>query len=208
MANLLKTVVKHPNQAKYVRRLLSSKGRSTLALRTLWLPYEAIDFLENHVNPNFWVLEFGGGGSTAWFVDRVQKVVTIESDEEWVNLIHGETASSGKAELYLRSSADRYAAYVAAASTFPAESFDVILVDGRERVECVRRSVEKLKPGGLLILDDSDRSKYNEVHAMLQSWNRENFYGLAPCKDVTGNTTIWAKPQPPTGSNLGQGQTH
>ena len=205
-ASLVETLVKHPGQAKYVHRLVQSRGKSTLTLRTLWLPYRAIDFLENQVNPESRVLEFGGGGSTAWFVDRVQEVVTVESDEEWAEMIRDETASSTKIELLLRPPADHYAAYVEAADAYPDESFDVILVDGRERVECVKRSVGKLKPGGLMILDDSDRPKYKEVYAVLQTWNSDHFYGLVPCKDVTGNTTIWEKPGV-SKTVLGQGHT-
>ena len=40
---------------------------------------------------------------------------------------------------------------------------DVIAVDGRDRVNCVKHAMPKLKPGGVLVLDDSHRPRYREA---------------------------------------------
>ena len=42
----------------------------------------------------------------------------------------------------------------------PDASLDLVVVDGRARVECARRAMPKVKPGGLLLLDDTSRERY------------------------------------------------
>jgi predicted O-methyltransferase YrrM len=44
-----------------------------------------------------------------------------------------------------------------------AGDFDLIVVDGRERVRCVRAALPRLAPGGVLLLDDSQRRRYRSV---------------------------------------------
>ncbi len=47
--------------------------------------------------------------------------------------------------------------YADAIAGFPPKSFDWILVDGMVRLTCFRNALDKLKPGGLLILDNANR---------------------------------------------------
>ncbi len=61
--------------------------------------------------------------------------------------------------------------YVEAIATFPQNTFDWILVDGMIRLPCFRNALDKLKSGGLLILDNANRyvpnawnGSYSTVH--------------------------------------------
>ncbi len=49
--------------------------------------------------------------------------------------------------------------------------FDYISVDGRSRMQALERALPLLKPqGGILMLDNSDRSRYQEAFDMVPSW--------------------------------------
>ena len=80
-------------------------------------------------------------------------------------------------------------------TAFPDESFDLVLVDGQdERVGCVESAAPKLKRGGLLVLDDSDRPEYRRVDRVLESWPRRVFIGLKPYPLTASETAIYRRP--------------
>ena len=47
-------------------------------------------------------------------------------------------------------------------------SLDLVFIDGRHRVESIRQSMSLIKDGGILILDNSDRTDYNEAYTLLK----------------------------------------
>lgn len=50
--------------------------------------------------------------------------------------------------------------YVKSIDEYPDGYFDLILVDGRARPSCILHSIPKLKSGGLLVVDNAERSYY------------------------------------------------
>jgi predicted O-methyltransferase YrrM len=57
------------------------------------------------------------------------------------------------------SSFEKYAKTI---QQFPTEYFDLVLVDGRARPSCIQQSLPYLKHGGLLVVDNTERSYYLE----------------------------------------------
>lgn len=53
--------------------------------------------------------------------------------------------------------------YASECDKFEDEYFDVILIDGRNRVDCFNHSERTLKKGGTMILDNSERGEYSHV---------------------------------------------
>jgi tRNA/tmRNA/rRNA uracil-C5-methylase (TrmA/RlmC/RlmD family) len=54
-----------------------------------WFTYSAIDFLEERLNDNLNILEFGSGNSTLYLAERVKKVTAIEHNDRWFqNILH------------------------------------------------------------------------------------------------------------------------
>jgi hypothetical protein len=84
--------------------------------------------------------------------------------------------------------------YVEAIDSDPDDFFDVILVDGRARCACLEHAQSKLKPGGLLILDDSARSIYQYAMAAIE-WPVMHLEGCIPFykHGHTVRTTVWVK---------------
>jgi hypothetical protein len=62
-------IARNPRYASGLRRLAMTGGRSTVSLRLPWLPFDLIDDLRERVGPRSRVFEFGGGGSTLFFLD-------------------------------------------------------------------------------------------------------------------------------------------
>jgi len=186
-------LVRRPRLARDLPRTLRTVGKNTLDLREAWLPYELTDSLRDRVGPGTRVFEYGGGGSTAWFADLGADVTTVEHHPEWVAHLSDQFRDAERVEIVRRSEADGYADYVSAIDAYPDESFDVVVVDGRERVRCFQQSIPKVRPGGLLILDDADRSRYASAFTAV-SWPREVVHGFAPCKPTMGHTAVFTRP--------------
>lgn len=124
-----------------------SEGSRTLDLREPWRPHAVIDLLASRLDRGSAVLEFGGGGSTAFFADRAGSVTTVEHDQAWRDAIARSLETSSNVDELFRSSDDRYPQYVAADDEMEDESLAVVLVDGRQRVACAPSAMPKVKPG-------------------------------------------------------------
>ena len=185
-------LARHPGEGRELGRLVATRGRGTMDLRLPWLPFRLIDELSGTIGAGARVLEYGGGGSTLWFLDRGATVVTVEHHAELAERLRRQV-DSDRWTLLQRGPENDYADYVAAIDDFPDEHFDVVLVDGRERARCALRSVAKIKPGGLLIVDDVDRERYAGALEQVP-YPREDVVGFAPAKPTLAYTAVMRRP--------------
>lgn len=198
-------------------------GANSMADRQPWITFDAIDVLKKHINRESKVFEFGGGGSTVFFLDRVAEVITAEHNSEWfailANAITNEEkkkwngmlheAQNGRLvenpdaaepshyfttdEHYLKNHFKNYAQSI---DGFQDEYFDVILVDGRSRPACLAHGMSKVKIGGLLVLDNSDREYYLEkigIEIQKKFVLIHNNQGASPYSVPFCQTTIWKR---------------
>jgi predicted O-methyltransferase YrrM len=158
-----------------------------------WITYPAIDFLAERLRPDMTVFEFGSGGSTLWWAERVAHVTCVEHDPAWaaevgatlppnVDFHHVELEPGGR---YSQAAAES------------GRRFDVVVVDGRDRVSCALASVGCLREGGVLIWDNSDRGRYRAgVRHLLDGGFRQlKLRGLAPIDAVVAETSVFYRPQ-------------
>ena len=188
-----------------------------------WITYDAIDFLKLNINSASKVFEYGGGGSSLFFVKRVKEVITVEHDLAWFQklsqIINEQQYSNWKGSFVFAQKGDivvspdkanpehyssedeksigyNYKDYVSFIDNYSDNYFDVVLVDGRSRVSCIKHSISKIKQGGFLILDNSDRNYYVE---QLKEIIENNFeiiidnYGASPYSQSFTKTTVWRK---------------
>lgn len=181
---------------------------------TPWTSQASIEIFKKILNKNMVGLEYGSGKSTLFFAARLKNLVSIEHDKEWYEfvkkLLEAKKISNvefifAPKNLKLKDATlqfhdsheikDRhfrirsdYENYFEIVNKYPDNSFDFILIDGRARVECSFNSIAKLKPGGILVLDNSERKRYQPVHKRLSDWPK-----ITTTTGLT-DTTLWFKP--------------
>ena len=73
--------------------------------------------------------------------------------------------------------------------------FAIIIVDGRDRVNCILNSTSSISQDGVLILDDSEREEYQNgvIHLKQLGYNELDFWGIAPGIFYNKCTSIFYK---------------
>lgn len=129
-----------------------------------WLTRDANMILENYLSSKDVGLEFGGGRSTIWFAKRVEKLISIEEDIRWHEIIVRMVMSNGIDNVDCRcvnasvtQTHDYHLVIQKIYSEFGARHFDFVLVDGICRDRCAFEATSALKPGGILIIDNVNR---------------------------------------------------
>ena len=186
-----------------------------------WITFDAIQYLEEKVQPSHKIFEFGGGGSTLFFLKRCHEVVTVEHDAKWFLLLKqlvenrrleswvGQLIEPEKGNLVESPSASNpdhyssggtkdvnYKRYASFIDSYPDGYFDIVLVDGRSRPACIKHAAPKLRKGGLIILDNADRSYYlgSAVKEILGEYSLVlSTKGASPYVPFFTQTNIWKK---------------
>ncbi len=212
---------------KYYNRWKSSlqQGRNSIVDEQPWITFPVIDFIIENVNHSSRVFEYGGGGSTLFFMNHAKEVVTVEHDRQWFTTLEQIIASkklnnwtgqfilpemasthslnpSNPNHYYTDDKAFKnftFKAYASSIDHYTDEHFDFVLVDGRSRPSCIQHSISKIKRGGYLIVDNSDREYYfTQLTSILQNDFRViyNKKALSPYVDFITQTGIWQKHLP------------
>jgi hypothetical protein len=196
-------------------------GRSFVGEAKPWIPFEAANWLQYYLKPHMKVFAYGSGGSTIFFAERVSEVFSIEHDKKWHAQVSRALAQRGitncSCELHepkpiagtpsapseIASSQssrfiydDYYAAtlheYVEVIDAHADHTFDLVMVDGRVRTECIQHAIPKIWPGGYLMLDNSNNADVAEIIRKLQIYPHTEFSGIAPGWPPTRwRNTIW-----------------
>jgi predicted O-methyltransferase YrrM len=159
---------------------------------TPWIVKGAISFLEAYLCKNHKVLEFGAGGSTIWIQSRVEKIWSIEHNKDWYDKVMD--YKQPNCELILADARDNSPSdltipcYSNLIEQFDDELFDFILVDGRNRVNCFLKCDRVLRPGGVIMLDNSEREEYSEVFSF---YKEKQYFEESESKDW--KTSWWIK---------------
>ena len=128
-----------------------------------WLTRHAVRLLEDWLRPSDVGLEWGAGRSTVWFARRVRRLTSVEDNLQWFTKVQRLLESQGLDSATLHHAPvetegqDREnPLYLRLGRAMPDSSLDFILVDGVLRDRCTEVAMSKLKPGGLLIIDNAN----------------------------------------------------
>ncbi|MES3016322.1 MAG: FkbM family methyltransferase [Bacteroidota bacterium] len=156
-----------------------------------WVTYSFIDFVAERIKNDHTIFEFGSGNSTLYYARKAKKVVSVEHDKAWFEKISA-TAPSNAEMIFcaLESNGD----YSRKPSSLP-ERFDIIIVDGRDRVNCCYNSLTALSESGVVVLDDSERIKYNDARLFFQKegFKELSFSGISPGLFYKKATSVFYK---------------
>lgn len=159
-----------------------------------WYTYPAIDFLGTKDFSTKSVLEFGSGQSTLWWAKRAKRVVSLEEDPKWFASVRSSLTTN--AEIFLIS------AYLTGLEDhLNDDKFDVIIVDGLDRLTAARRSIPLLREEGAILVDNSDffwGSDAKKEYPILDlfrgaGFNRVDFYGYCPGVILPHCTSLFFK---------------
>jgi len=151
-----------------------------------WMPSDAVNFFgdivrnmqdEKSEGDLVKVLEFGSGGSTVWLDKAGCRVVTIEHNFKWHGRVRKQTTWHTFHIYHQRP-------YAGVCDLFPDELFDIVLVDGRDRLECGQAAMRLVARDGWMILDDANRHRYAQLHRDL------NLEGWEKTKKVSTDATL------------------
>ena len=117
-----------------------------------WYTYPAIEYLSQFDYGEKTIFEFGCGYSSLFWAERAAKVISIEDNPQWFAKWQREFQHP-KLDIRWRDEGEIYEKAIFE----DGGRYDVIVVDGKRRAECAAAAVQKLAPGGMIILDDSDR---------------------------------------------------
>ena len=140
-----------------------------------WLTPGAVAFLESRLKNDMSALELGSGRSTLWYASKVGRLLSVEHHAGWYESVNSELVRHDLRNVDYRyvpldhpeSDPERFEynllpAYVAVVADCLDESLDFVVVDGHYRSTCIMAALSKIKPGGLLLVDDANMWPDNE----------------------------------------------
>jgi SAM-dependent methyltransferase len=162
-----------------------------------WIVPAAIGWLDRRIRSDWSILELGSGRSTVWFARRAGRVISFEDNEYWYQRTAERLEEAGLSNVALRSRPVRDLPKEMAA--LPPDSFDLVVVDFLEspqvtRIDALRPAMKRVKPGGSLLLDDSDRPGYALAYDLLAAWPQRRFTGIKDEWPEACETTIFHRP--------------
>lgn len=115
-----------------------------------WWTLKVVERVEELLQADWKVVEFGSGMSTRWLGERIGWLLSIEHDPEWFQRVRPTLPPNVRYEL-------RDGASYATLDDLDDGSIDFAVVDGLFRSSCVEVVLPKLKRGGYLYLDNTDK---------------------------------------------------
>ena len=149
-----------------------------------WFTYPAIEYLKQLDLKDKKMLEWGSGNSSIFFSRRVKQLVSIEHDKTWYNAVNKKRLKNH--DIILKSE-DEYTELDLYLST----KFDIILVDGIKREDCVETAIKLIASDGLIILDNSDRHYDLCSRLRDEDFIEVDMHGFGPINEYTWTTSLF-----------------
>jgi len=162
-----------------------------------WIVPSAVGWLNRRIRGDWEILELGSGRSTPWLARRAKHVISFEHDPDWHRRARERLDAAGLDNCDLRLlPVESFASEVEKLTN---ASFDLVIVDflepePAERVDAVRAVREKVRPQGLLLLDDTDRPAYSPAYEVLSGWRERRFVGVKDEWAGVCETSIFRRP--------------
>ncbi|MGC4036275.1 MAG: class I SAM-dependent methyltransferase [Chitinophagaceae bacterium] len=120
-----------------------------------WISYSAISILKTKLNKQSRVLEFGSGMSTIWYSKHAGEVFSVEDNSGWYKNISKvfSAKNMNNVSYHFMDDENNYSSFM----TNDNKKFDLIMIDGSHRSQCINTAIKLIKPGGIIYLDNSDK---------------------------------------------------
>lgn len=157
-----------------------------------WCSYPFIKFLEPRLKKTFDVFEYGSGNSTLWYASRVNTIKAVEHDKQWYEEVKKKLHSNASI-VHRALDKGEYAKEVSAEK----KKYHIVIIDGRDRNNCVYESIKMLTDDGVVIYDNTQVTEYAESisHLLSNGFRKIDFIGLLPIVSHNNTTTIFYRPE-------------
>ena len=156
-----------------------------------WMNYNVISFFKQKLNRQIDMFEFGSGYSSMFFSKYVNTLTSLEYDNNWFNFIKSQLPENADLHLCHLDKGLEYSRFLLTLN----KKYNLILIDGADRVNCIKSAIKSLTTNGVIVLDDSQRIEYNEGIEFLEINGFKNikFEGIKPGSIELYETTIFYK---------------
>ena len=156
-----------------------------------WMNFSVIAFLKDRLNRNLTLFEFGSGYSTYFFANLVKKVTSVEYNRKWHETISFKLPENASLIFKEKDYDGQYCRTVLETK----QQFDVIVIDGRDRINCAKRACHALSNQGVLLFDDTDREIYRPAleYLVSQGFRRIDFKSMKPASIKASTATLFYK---------------
>lgn len=170
-----------------------------------WWTLDAVQLVERFLSarPKARVFEYGSGASTIWLSKRCGELHSVEHDSEWLEQVRRHASAINNLSLH-----EAPAELISASATIPSEKlgwegfdfssyvnkiaviggkFDLIVIDGRARIDCLKKAVIHLAEDGVILFDNSNRKRYRSaiLHSDLKQLKTTGLTSCLPFPDAT-----------------------
>ena len=174
-----------------------------------WMTFDAIDAISEFLDQSKRIFEWGSGGSTLFFRTRATHVISIEHSASYWSELNSLLSKEGHEYLLIEPDAigeddsefesivypgKSFKSYCNSINNYPDKAFDLVCVDGRCRNACLANSLDKVAEEGMLVLDNSERLRYQFPDELLtNAWRVEKYAGCGPYNRYFWETTIFRR---------------
>ena len=131
------------------------------------------------------VFEYGTGFSTVWWKNKGANVHGVEHNKQWYEKVDGKKLG----HIILCNDIDQYPNAIN--GIFQFKKFDVVVIDGLVRYECVEPAVSSLKQGGIIIFDNSDWHRNTKELLDTKDLIPIHFHGFKPTHVDSQTTSVY-----------------
>lgn len=157
-----------------------------------WLTSRAISIINRFLSAEMRGVEFGSGVSTIWLAGRCGHLVSVEHDSKWFDIVSAKLSDAGvdNVDYNLCQTGAEYEAAIDAVS-----AIDFALIDGKRRAATALKAIDRIRPGGVLILDNADRHvptgdpDWQPILKLLEAWE------YVPTSNGVWRTDFWFRPK-------------
>ncbi len=154
-----------------------------------WYTYPAIEYFDSLDVKNLKIFEFGSGNSSRYWARKGALVWSVESDPSWHQQI-----SSLSEELSSYKLIEDPSLYAQSINHHD-QSFDIVIVDGINRLDCARHAVGKVSASGVIVLDNSDWHPQICDFLRSEGFLQIDFNGFGPINTYSWTTSIFINSQ-------------
>ncbi|PDT87317.1 hypothetical protein CO669_26035 [Bradyrhizobium sp. Y36] len=162
VARVVGNFAAHPN---YIPRYLQTCQAMPIDLSLPWFSWSSIDYLREALNGSMNLFEYGSGGSTLFFAERVQQVSSVEDQKGWYDHLQKVLGKRNVTNVDYRFEAITSKTLEGSDYLLSLNRpYDIIVIDGSEdwpshivRPACFTHAQQYIRPGGMIIVDDAWR---------------------------------------------------